>query len=217
VDAIALRERRIEPRPRHRRQRAALEAHGVEERAARGERDAALHLDDRRLTRALDPADATDPSRPIGRTDEHTRSARRSLAKAPHYLLQRGLVARDRLVVTGLVGAVFEHDEIGTPPREVLAKETVVPRQLIARARAVEPEGIDDDPRTASLEHGAEQAYGAVAERLYAHAMRAIADHRHREVVGAPRIRRERSLDRIGLVDAHAQSAATRLRRRPQL
>jgi len=99
----------------------------------------------------------------------------------------------------------------------VLAKETVIPRQLIARARAVEPEGVDDDASTASLEHGAEQAHGAVAERLYADAMRAIADHRHREIVGAPRVRRERRLDRVGLVDAHAQSAAAWLRRGPQL
>jgi len=88
VDPIALGERRIEPRPRDRRQRAALEAHGIEERAARGERDAALHLDDRRLTSALDPADAAHPYRAIGRTDEHTRSARRGLAEAPDHLLQ---------------------------------------------------------------------------------------------------------------------------------
>jgi len=99
----------------------------------------------------------------------------------------------------------------------VFAKEAVVPRELIARARAVEAQSVDDDARAASLEHRAEQAHGAIAERLDADAMRAIADHRHREIVGSPRVRRERRLDRVALVDAHAQSAAARLRRGPQL
>jgi len=176
VDVIGGAVGRIGRRPLEHAQRSALECHEIVEAAAEVDGDPPLHFDHLRRARTVLEHAGLDLDGSIAGPDQQARSIRHHLAYATDHLAQLRLVVLDGGVVAALVGAVGEHDQVGSTPRELVAVGLVVPQELRAGAGAVDAQGVDDHAGALTLHGDAEDAHGTGAVRAHLEAVGAVGD-----------------------------------------